>query len=447
MANTIRTDSLTVTTNKAYTFLVQPTTPNTSEFLPGDGTLVIPDFDSYVMFDFSQRLPDNSLEETDLTGAGQVYLTFIDDQRQVKVPSLQDVANINKAVGQAVFKITKDQSSAIFQLTNRYFFVSTAVSVGAAVVNETVLYAGVWQKSNEPERVTYSQRLQILRASAESSQTQVDLLQKEVDELKKRKANLTARSVQLDVIIADLKNQIGLASEEITQIESKIEKEKEAQAVEAEATAEAAAEQQKAQEEQQAKKMKRRKAKIVESKQKVPFFKKVGSFFKNPIGAIAFVLNPIAGLAAAAAKKKYQVNYTLELEDTKEKVTVRKFAWIYADAKTAKLAFGTTKSASYIDDSWFTIKDSEGGRPAPGKANLMVLVDKRLDQFDAKEQFKIMIGTDPVKEPPVEYSSSNQSATAYYLGGGDNYYYKYVVYARDVDPQTKITDLIGEVEL
>lgn len=448
MANAIQTDSLTITTNKAYTFLVQPTTPNASEFLPGDGTLVIPDFDSYVMFDFSQRLPDNALEETDLTGAGQVYLTFIDDQRQVKVPSLQEIANINKAVGQVVFKITKDQSSAIFQLTNRYFFVSTAVSVGAAVVNETVLYAGVWQKSNEPDRVTYSQRLQILRASAESSQGQVDLLQKEVDALKKRKANLSERSVQLDVIIADLKNQIGLASEEIAQIESKIEKEKEAQAIEAEATAEAAAEQQKAEEEQQAKKMKRRKAKIVESRKKIPFFKKVGSFFKNPIGAIAFVLNPIAGLAAAAAKKKYQVNYTLELEDTKEKVAVRKFAWIYADAAAVQQSFGTTtNSATYIDDSWFTIKDSEGGRPAPGKANLMVLVDKRLDQFDAKDQFKIMIGTEPVKEPPAEYSSSNKSATAYYLGGGDNYYYKYVVYARDVDPQTKITDLIGEVEL
>ena len=446
MANvsTILTDNLTVTTNKAYTFVVQPTTPNTQEFLPGDGTLVVPDFDSYVMFDFSQRMPDRTLLETDLTGAGQIYLTFIDDQRQVKIPSLQYIANIDKAVGQTVFKITKDQSSAIFQLTNRYFFVSTAVSVGAVVVNETVLYAGVWQKANEPDRVTYSQRLDLLRSQLKASQDQLDLLRKEVDELKRKKANLIARSAQLDVIIADLKNQIGLASEEITQIESKIEKEKEAKAAEAEVAEEKAAEAKAAQEEQQAKKMKRRKAKIIESKKKVPFFKKIGSFFKNPISAIGFVLNPLAGLAAAAVQKKYQVNYTLELEDTKEKVKVKDFTWVYADEASVEGKIGIGK----IDPSWFAIKDSEGNRPATGKANLMVLIDKRLDQFDAKEQFKVMVGTEPVKEPPAEYSNANSSATAYYLGGGDKYYYKYIVYARDIDAKTtKITDLIGEVEL
>ncbi len=446
MANTstILTDNLTVTTNKAYTFVVQPTTPNVQEFLPGDGTLVVPDFDSYVMFDFSQRMPDRTLQETDLTGAGQVYLTFIDDQRQVKIPALQYIANVNKALGQTVFKITKDQSSAIFQLTNRYFFVSTAVAVGAVVVNETVLYAGVWQKANEPDRVTYSQRLELLRSQLTVSETRLEILQKEVEELKRKKANLLGRSAQLDIIIADLKNQIGLTSEEISQIESKIEKEKEVQAAEAEAAEEKAAEQKAAQEEQQAKKMKRRKAKIVESKKKVPFFKKIGSFFKNPISAIGFVLNPLAGLAAAAAQKKYQVNYTLALEDTKETIRVRDFLWVYSDES----ALPTLTKEGKIDASWFAIKDSEGNRPATGKANLMVLIDKRLDQFDAKEQFKVMVGTEPVKEPPAEYSNANSSATAYYLGGGDKYYYKYIVYARDVDAKTtKITDLIGEVEL
>ena len=442
MANTIQTNTLTTVTPTSYNYLAQPTTPNSREYLPGDGTLVVPDFDSYVMFDFSQRLQDNSLEETDLSGAGQVYLTFIDDQRQVKIAALQNMINVDKTVGQAVFKISKDESSAIFQLANRYYFISTAVSVGSAVVNETVLYSGVWQKSNETERVTFSDRLRILNESLKNSDTQVTILQAEVDALKNKKQNLTERNLQLDSIITDLKTQIGTTSESIAQIESKIEKEKEAATVLAEAAAEKAAEEKKAEEEQIAKKSKRRKAKIIETKQKVPFFKKIGGFFKNPLSAIGFVLNPFAGLLAAGISKKYNVNYTLMLEDTKEKVQVRRFVYIYSDKASTGGSVG-----GQFDASWFTIKDSEGSRPAPGKVNVMAQIEKRLDQFDAKEQFKTMVGTDPVKEPPVPYNDSNKSAAAYYLGAADNYYYKYVVYARDVDPNKKITELIGEVEL
>lgn len=441
MANIIQTNTLTTVTASSYNYLAQPTTPNSREYLPGDGTLVVPDFDSYVMFDFSQRLQDNSLEETDLSGAGQVYLTFIDDQRQVKISALQNMVNVDKTIGQAVFKISKDQSSAIFQLPSRYYFISTAVSVGSAVVNETVLYSGVWQKSNETERVTFSDRLRTLNVTLRESDTQVVSLQAEVDAFKNRKNNLTERSLQLDSIITDLKNQIGSTSESISQIEAKVEKEQEVATVLAEAAEEKAADNKKAEEEQVAKRSKRRKAKIVETKQKVPFSKKIGGFFKNPLSAVAFVLNPIGGILSAGLKKQYNVNYTLELEDTKEKVQVRRFVYIYSDLAS----IGT--SAKQVDASWFTIKDSEGGRPAAGKVNVMALIEKRLDQFDAKEQFKIMIGTDPVKEPPVPYNDSNKSATAYYLGSADNYYYKYVVYARDVDPNKKITELIGEVEL
>ena len=437
MANTIQTDILATPTNPTYTYVVQETTPNSPEYLPGDGTLVVPDFDSYVMFDFSQRMPDSTLLETDLTGAGQVYLNFIDDQKQVKVPALQSIANANKAVGQVVFKISAEQSSAIFQLTNRYYFVTSAISIGPTIVNETVLYSGIWQKASEPERVTYQSRIQQLRLQASSSEAQVKALQAEVDSLQLKKKSLEDRSTQLGAIVVDLRNQIGTSSEEIAMIESKIEKQNEAAAVAAEELADEKA----AAEEMAAKKLKRRTAKIVETRQQTPFFMRLGQLFKNPLGAITSAINPIGGLVAAAARQKYTVSYTLELEDTKEKVAVKRFAYIYSDRISAGAML-----AKDIDESYFAIRDSEGGRPVDGTVNVMALIDKRLSHFDSKEQFKIMIGTDPVKEPPDQYSDSNNSATAFYLGG-DDYYYKWVTYARDVDPNKKITEIIGEVEL
>ena len=395
------------------------------------------------MFDFSQRMPDSTLLETDLTGAGQVYLNFIDDQKQVKVPAMQSIANANKAVGQVVFKITTEQSSAIFQLTNRYYFITSAISVGPTIVNETVLYSGIWQKPSEPERVTYQSRIQQLKLQSAKSSAESKALQEEVDSLKTRKKNLGERSVQLNAIIVDLRNQIGTTSEEIALIEAKIEKQnEEAQAI-AEAAAEQAAANKAAAEELAAKRMKRRTAKIIETSNKIPFFKRLGMLFKNPLSAVASVLNPIGGLVAAAASKKYTVSYTLELEDTKEKVAVRRFAYIYSDEASIGALAGSSQK---IDSSYFSIRDSEGGKPAAGKVNVLALIDKRLEQFDSREQFKIMIGTDPVKEPPDEYSDSNSSATAFYLGG-ESYLYKWVTYARDVDPNKKITEIIGEVEL
>jgi hypothetical protein len=442
VANTIITNNLTTISSNSYTYLAQPTTPNSPEYLPGDGTLVVPDFDSYIMFDFSQMLPDGSLVETDLSSAGQVFLTFIDDQRQVKIAALSNMANINKVIGQVVFKITKENSSSIFQLSNRYYFISTAVSVGSAIINETVLYSGVWLKANEPERVTFSDRLRLLNLDLTASDAQKSTLQIEVDNLKMKKTASSDRSLQLDAIIVDLRNQIGVTSEEITQIESKIEQEQESAIAAADLAVEQEADEKNAINEANAKKLKRRKARIVENKQKVPFWKKVGSLFKNPLSAIGFVINPVGGLIAAGVKKNYKITYTLELEDTKEKVNVKRFAYVYSDAVSVNVIGDKS-----INDSWFTINDSEGSKPAAGKVNVLALIDKRLDQFDAKEQFKIMVGTDPIKEPPADYNDTNKSAAAYYLGGNDNYYYKYVTYARDVDPQKKITELIGEVEL
>jgi hypothetical protein len=444
VVNTIQTNKLSTTVKNSYTYLAQSTTPNTPEYLPGDGPLVVPDFDSYVMFDFSQMQPDNSLIETDLSGAGQIYLTFIDDQRQIKIPALQDLINVDKTVGQAVFKISADQSSSIFQLSNRYYFVTTAVSVGSAVVNETVLYSGVWIKSNEPERVTYSERLKILNDTLKDSDLQIKTLQTIVDALKLRKNNLTERSNQLSDIITDLRNQIGSSSEEIANIEAKIDKEKDTALVaqaEASATADAT---KMAQEEQDSKKSKRRKARILQTTTGSTFKKKLRGLFKNPIKLIGAIINPIAAVAYLSINKGLKVNYELELEDTKEKVKVKRFAYIYSDTSSVNNSGGDN---TFINDSWFSIKDSEGGRPSAGKVTVIALIDKRLDQFDSKDQFKMMVGTDPVVEPAAAYNESNKSAAAFYLGSPDNYYYKYVTFARDVDPQKKITEIIGEVEL
>jgi hypothetical protein len=450
VANSISTNTLTTVTASTYTYLAQATTPNTPEYLPGDGTLVVPDFDSYVMFDFSQKLPDNTTVETDLSSAGVIYLTFVDDQRQVKIPSLDKVANANKVIGQVVFKISSDQSSAIFQLSNRYYFVSSAVSVGSAVVNETVIYSGIWQKANEPERVTYSDRLRQLKTQDAASKSTADALQKEVDDLLAQKKTYSDRSTSLDKILSDLKNQIGSTSDEISQIESKIEKQKEDAQAAADAAAQASADAKAAQAEADAKKSKRRKAKVLENKHTYTFWERLSGMWKNPIGLIGFVVNPfvaVGQIASAASSRKYSVTYELELEDTKEKVKIRGFKAIYSDRDSFIKNVGVANAKTGIDDSWFSIKDSEGARPAAGTITWLASIEKRLDQFDSKDQFKTMVGTDPVIEPPAAYNDSDKSAAAFYLGGNDLYYYKYVTYARDVDPQKKITEIIGEVEL
>ena len=443
----IQTNILKSTKENKYTYLAQATTSNASNFLPGDGTLIIPDFDSYVMFDFSQQMPDGTLLETDLSGAGQTYLIFIDDQRQVKIPALQNMSNVNKVIGQVVFKISAEQSSSIFQLSTRIFFISTAISAGSTFINETTLYSGVWQKSNEPERITYAQRLVTIKTQESAIEKRNIFLKKEIDVLKNKKRNLTEKNIQLFNIIKDLKNQIGKVSKTISAIEAKTNlasnitsntetelglSDKLTPSVNSDIntlsnTSNDVLDKSVTATSSEIEKNKRRKAKIIENK-KNKKSNKYSSFFASldPVGRQLNAINNVA--------------YTLEVQDTKEKINIKRFAYIYAD-KT------TIGKNTFIDNSWFSIKDSEGGRPSPGKVTLLVLIDKRLDEFDAKEQFKTMIGTEPIKEPPFDYNETNKSPAAYYLGGANNYYYKYIIYARDIDPNKKITEIIGEIEL
>ncbi len=426
----IQTNILKTIKENKYTYLAQSTTSNSTDFLPGDGTLIIPDFDSYVMFDFSQQLPDGNLIETDLSGAGQIYLIFIDDQRQIKIPALQNMNNINKAIGQVVFKINSEQASTIFQLSTKTFFISTAISINSTLINETALYAGFWQKSNEPERVTFSQRIEILKSQDAVVEKRNKILKIENDFLKNKKNNLSEKSIQLSNIIKDLKNQIGTVSTKISSIEAKQETASDTEKKDAttptdtsSTTSNTTLETDKVITE--ISKNKKRKVKIIEIKKSKS--KKYSGFFPSldPVGKIINSLN--------------NISYALEVEDTKERISIKRFAYIYSDNTT-------TGRKTFINEAWLSIKDSEGGRPAPGKVTLLVLIDKKLNEFDAKEQFKIMIGTDPVKEPPFAYNDTNKSPAAYYLGG-DNYYYKYEIYARDIDPNRKINEIIGEIEL
>lgn len=439
----IQTSILTTTKENKYTYLAQSAASNSIDFLPGDGTLIIPDFDSYVMFDFSQQMPDGTLIETDLSGAGQIYLIFIDDQRQIKIPALQNMSNVNKSIGQVVFKVNSEQASTIFQLSTRTFFITTAISINSTLINETALYAGFWQKSNEPERTTFSQRIEILKNQDNSIEKRNKILKIENDILRNKKNSLSEKSIQLNNIIKDLKNQIGIISTKISTVETKKENsENKDIAVTSTATSmnttatstntTATSTNNISSNTSDISKItvekgknKKRKVKIIEIKKSKS--KKYSNFFTNldPNGKTINSLN--------------NTSYALEIEDTKERISIKRFAYIYSDSTTIR-------KNSFIDNSWLSIKDTEGGRPLPGKVTLLVLIDKKLNEFDAKEQFKVMIGTDPIKEPPFEYNDTNKSPAAYYLGG-DNYYYKYEIYARNIDPNKKINEIIGEIEL
>jgi hypothetical protein len=138
-----------------YIYTARNLAINDISYSDGDGTLTVPRFDSYVMFDFDQTDLNGRKFEVDFSGMGDAYLCFVDNNIEVKIKNLNNIENINKGLGQVVFKISSDNSRKIYGMQTRYFFVTTKITQLNSVTEETVVYSGIWQKSGESERTTF----------------------------------------------------------------------------------------------------------------------------------------------------------------------------------------------------------------------------------------------------------------------------------------------------
>ena len=200
-----------------YIYTARNLAINDISYSDGDGTLTVPRFDSYVMFDFDQTDLNGQKFEVDFSGMGDAYLCFVDNNIEVKIKNLNNIENINKGLGQVVFKITSDDSRKIYGMQTRYFFVTTKITQLNSVTEETVVYSGIWQKSGEGERTTFEN----LIATKNAEYNNLNETYKSAYESSEKQQNILNNSAS---ILEEEKNKTKILTDSIARVQAEIEK-------------------------------------------------------------------------------------------------------------------------------------------------------------------------------------------------------------------------------
>jgi hypothetical protein len=218
---TVLTQIPVVNSPKRYDYYVEKTSTNSQPQEDGDATLVISEFDDYIFFDMDFTNTGNT-SDVDLTGVGDVFLTFFDGDLQIKIKNLDYIKNIEKSLGQVVFKITTAESKRIRKLKNKYFFISTKVSTVNGESQESCLFSGIWQGYDETPRVTYKESIRTMEAQAKVIEDEKNL---KLEILKTKQALLRDKiegNSKISIDIQSTRSAIDELTIKVNELEAKI---------------------------------------------------------------------------------------------------------------------------------------------------------------------------------------------------------------------------------
>lgn len=141
-----------------------------TEPLPqGDATIRISPFDDYFLFTLYQDSSSGNLDipiPIDLSSVGALYISFIGENDEIRISYHTQVAEVNMAAGQVLFRISKEESKKILVLDNNNFYISSVkVDIeGNAVSDESVLYTGKFLTLTDAAQESMTKKYEALLA-------------------------------------------------------------------------------------------------------------------------------------------------------------------------------------------------------------------------------------------------------------------------------------------
>ena len=186
------------------------------EILPqGDGNIRISPFDDYFLFTLYDE-KDGENTPIDLSNVGTIFISFIGNNDEIKIPNYTNVEDIDMSSGQVLFRISKENGKKILSLDNKNFYISTAmVSQDGTESDESVVYTGTFSKLTDEAKKSltsqmnaiaeeYSIELSRLQQQNADLQTQVNSLNQTVNEQSVVIDSLNASNEELTNEIAEL---------------------------------------------------------------------------------------------------------------------------------------------------------------------------------------------------------------------------------------------------
>ena len=108
----------------------------------GDGTIRISPFDDYILFTIYEER-GGSDTPIDFLSAGTIFLSFIGEDDEIKIPYYTNVEQMDLSAGQVLFRISAEDSKKILALDNNNFYVSVQmIAENGDASDESVIYTG-----------------------------------------------------------------------------------------------------------------------------------------------------------------------------------------------------------------------------------------------------------------------------------------------------------------
>lgn len=202
---------------------------NSTMYYRGDTCLEISPFTNYYMFTIYRESDDERVDKhipLNLTNLGTIYLSFISGETKIRIPNYTDAENVDMANGEVVFRIAESEASRILALTNKTFYVSSAITDGKTSSDETVLYSGSWNEYSAAMRSSLTETIQSLNETINDLRNQISI---ETDSWSVKLADaenkidlLTAENEKLSAQIIELENKLAEAKSSENYIEANI---------------------------------------------------------------------------------------------------------------------------------------------------------------------------------------------------------------------------------
>lgn len=181
----------------------------------GDGNIKISPFDDYVLFTLYDEINGEDVP-IDLSNVGKLFLSFIGNNDEIRIPYFTNVEDLNLAGGQVLFRITADDSRKILSLDNNNFYISSVmISPDGSNSDESVIYTGTFSSITEAAKESLTS--QIEKERLEFSK-ELAALETENEELKSQVENLTQTIGELNFTIDTLNKSNSELSNEIDEL-------------------------------------------------------------------------------------------------------------------------------------------------------------------------------------------------------------------------------------
>ena len=205
-------------------------TVNDTIYAKGDTCLLINPFDTYHLFRIYNNWNTDSKALLNLSDSGQkIFLVFKSNKTEIRIPEFDNSGStysVDRANGEVLFKITKENANNILAMSNNTFYLTRLFEYydgdGKLIYtsDEEVIFTGKWADESRWSSSSLTAMIESLKKQLESANSQISTLTKTVNELRLQLESYIEENQFLQERIATLESENEEMQRELSVYES-----------------------------------------------------------------------------------------------------------------------------------------------------------------------------------------------------------------------------------